>query len=226
MRLASWLRGIGETLITVGVVILLFCAYELYFTGIETAREQRTLREGIERLWRDGGTSVPVPGPDGKIPEIPLGDGVAVVRIPKFGRDHHKVVVEGVRVTDLKKGPGHYPGTGLPGQVGNFAVAGHRTTYGAPFGRLDELGPGDPIVVETASMWFTYRVSKVEIVSPDEIGVVYPVPRAKGAKPTKAMLTFTTCHPKYSARQRMVVFGELAESKKKADGLPPALEAA
>ena len=219
-KVATVLRGVGQTFITAGVVILLFVVYELYFTGIETAREQRALRSEIERLWRDGGDVYPI-DPVTKIPEIPLGEGVAVLRIPRFGRDHYKVVVEGVRVGDLKKGPGHYPGTQLPGQVGNFVVSGHRTTYGAPFGRLDELAPGDPIVVETATTWFTYRVERTEIVSPGEISVIYPVPRDKGAKPTRALMTLTTCHPKYSARQRMVVFGELAETTKKEPGVVP-----
>jgi sortase A len=222
--LARFLRGLGETLITLGAVILLFCAYELWFTGIETAREQRALQRDIERLWRDGGGSYPA-APDATVPEIPLGDGVAVLRIPRLGRDYHKVVVEGVRAADLTKGPGHYPGTQLPGQAGNFVVSGHRTTYGAPFARLDELRAGDPVVVETATTWFTYRVSGTEVVAPTDIGVVYPVPREKGTKPVKALVTLTTCHPKYSARQRLVVFGELAETTRKAPGvLPPALE--
>lgn len=220
--LAKFLRGLGETLITFGVVILLFCAYELWFTGIETAREQRALRDGIERLWRDGGGSYPVDA--ATVPRIPLGDGVAVLRVPRFGLDYHKVVVEGVRVSDLKKGPGHYPGTQLPGQLGNFVVSGHRTTYGAPFHRIDELRNGDALVVETRDSYFTYRVFRQEIVAPTAIEVTWPVPRQADATPTEALITLTSCHPKYSARQRIVVFGRLTETTPKSSGVvPPAL---
>ena len=218
-----FLRGLGQTLITAGLVILLFVAYELYFTGIETARAQNALSEDIEALWgRGGGYSRP---DDPKIEKIPLGSGIAILRVPRFGENWHKVVVEGVEVDDLKNGPGHYPGTQLPGEIGNFVISGHRTTYGAPFNRIDELREGDPIVVETRDTWFTYRVSTKEIVSPQAIEVTYPVPKQAGEKPTIARLTLTSCHPKYSARQRIIVYAHLDDTKLKSAGLPAALVA-
>jgi sortase A len=227
--LARVLRTTGELLITIGVVILLFCGYELYFTGIETAREQRALEQDIRATWRDGGGSYPTvaePAPE-QLPELELGDGVAIIRVPRWSRTHADVIVEGVRLSDLKKGPGHYPESALPGQIGNFVVSGHRTTYGAPFGRMDDLVPGDPVVIETRDMWFTYRVTAKEVVRPTEVEVILPVPRQEGVRPTKALLTLTTCHPKYSARQRLIVYAELAEKTPKAgDTLPPALMAA
>jgi sortase A len=133
--------------------------------------------------------------------------------------------VEGVSVDDLKKGPGHYPRTQLPGEVGNFVVSGHRTTYGAPFNRIDELREGDAIVVETRDTWFTYRVSTKEIVPPTAIEVTYPVPKQADGKPTVARITLTSCHPKYSARQRIIVYGRLDDTRAKSTGLPPALAA-
>ena len=218
----TFLRGLGQTLITCGVVILLFVAYELYFTGIETARAQSTLSEDIEALWgRGGGYSTP----DDPVVEIPLGTGIAILRIPRFGRNWAKVVVEGVEVNDLKKGPGHYPGTAMPGQVGNFVVSGHRTTYGAPFNRIDELRNGDAIVVETRDTWFTYVVTTKEIVPPTAIEVTYPVPKQLGATPSFARITLTSCHPKYSARQRIIVYGRLEDTRPKSSGAPPALAA-
>lgn len=216
------LRGVGQTLITAGLVILLFVSYELWFTGIETAREQNKLENAIEDLWRHGAGSYSEP--EALLKAIPIGSGVAVIRIPRFGRDWGKVVVEGVGVRDLRKGPGHYPGTQLPGQVGNFVVSGHRTTYGAPFNRVDELRPGDPIVVETKDLWYTYRVLRTEIVRPTAIDVTYPVPHEKGATPKNALITLTSCNPKYSARTRIVVYGQLSDTQPKADGPPPALE--
>lgn len=225
MRLATALRGIGQTLITCGLVILLFVVYELYFTGLETAREQRALDNEIEALWGRGGGSYAAP--EDTLKPIPLGQGVAVLRIPRFGRDWANVVVEGIGVDDLKRGPGHYPNTALPGQVGNFVVSGHRTTYGAPFNRVDELQQGDAIVVETRDRWYTYRVTTTEIVAPTAIEVTYPVPKRRDEKPTIARITLTSCHPKYSARQRIIVYGHLDATDTKADGfVPPALRAA
>lgn len=224
MRLHTVLRGIGQTFITAGAVILLFVAYELWFTNIETARQQRHLTTAIEDEWRHGGGAGSFETPADLLRPIPLGTGVAIIRIPRFGRGWAKVVVEGVTVSDLKKGPGHYPGTQLPGQVGNFVVSGHRTTHGAPFNRVDELKTGDAIVIETKDTWYTYRVRKTEIVAPTAIEVTYPVPHDRGAKPKVAAITLTSCNPKYSARQRIVVFGELSDKEPKSAGVPPALE--
>ena len=223
MRVATALRGIGQTLITAGLVILLFVVYELYFTGIETAREQKTLERQIEGLWEGGHGGYTTR--EEQVRPIPLGDGVAVLRVPRFGKGWFKIVVEGVGVSDLRRGPGHYPGTQLPGQVGNFVVSGHRTTYGAPFNRVDELEDGDAIVVETRDTWYTYRVTKQEIVAPTAIEVTYPVPHERSAKPKVAMITLTSCHPKYSARQRIIVYGRLTEKLPKAAGSPVALAA-
>ncbi|HET7405690.1 MAG TPA: class E sortase [Mycobacteriales bacterium] len=211
-------RGLGEFLLTAGFVILLFVAYELWFTGFYTAQQQHDLRNQLQHEW-----ALPVPRSGPGIQEVALGQGVAILRIPRLGSDYVKVVVEGVNHDDLKKGPGHYPGTAMPGQIGNFVVSGHRTTYGAPFNRLDELQVNDAIVVETRTMWFTYHVTSKEVVLPTDIDVIAPVPDHPGQKPTKAYLTFTTCHPKYSASHRLIVHGILVDAKPKVDGLPVAL---
>ena len=132
------------------------------------------------------------------------GEPISRVVIDKIGVD--QVVVEGVGVEDLRKGPGRYRTTSLPGQAGNAAIAGHRTTYGAPFHRIDELIPGDEIQVQTLQGVFTYRVMDNDgvghvIVSPDATYVLDDVGDNR--------LTLTACHPKYSARQRIIVFAEL-----------------
>lgn len=220
--LAKTLRGVGETLITLGVVVLLFCGYELWFTGLETRSEQRRAKADLLEEWRAAPpTTAPTSTPAVVLRAVDLGEGLAILRIPRLGRDYAKVVFEGVRPSDLRKGPGHVPGTAMPGAVGNFVVSGHRTTYGAPFGRIDELDAGDAVVVETRETWFTYRVVRQEIVRPSEVEVTLPVPRRPGEKPTKALLTMTTCHPKYSARQRLIVYSELVETTRKAPGVVP-----
>lgn len=223
------LRGVGQTLVTVGVVLLLFCVYELKITSLVTEREQERLGVDLRQEWAQ-----PAPSPSstdlapgGVRPvAVELGTGFAVLRIPRLGQDYAKVLVEGTGVEDLKKGPGRIPGTADPGQLGNTVLSGHRTTYGAPFERLDELQPGDAVVLETRDTWFTYRVTETRIVAPTAVEVTYPVPGQPDAQPTQSLLTLTTCNPKYSARQRMIVFGVLDETLQKADGDPSALTGA
>lgn len=142
--------------------------------------------------------------------------------MPDFGTDYVYTVVEGTGVDQLNEGPGHYVGSPLPGAVGNVAIAGHRVGKGSPFLNLDKLRAGSAIVIRTKSFWYTYRVlgdtrtgdaDKVsslgmpgrEIVDPSNVGVIAPVPDKPGATPTRKLLTLTTCHPKFSARQRMVI---------------------
>jgi sortase A len=154
---------------------------------------------------------------------LDLGQAFAVLHIPALDDYDPWVVVEGTSVADLKNGPGHIPGTALPGELGNVVVSGHRTTYGAPFNRLDELSPGSEIVLETRDGWFTYAVRSTSIVTPTSVEVTLPVPGDPTAKPDKRLLTLTTCHPKYSAQQRLIVLAELTAASDKADGLPAAL---
>jgi sortase A len=192
--------GAGRVLITAGVLILLFVAYQLWGTGVFEARAQDRLRDDFKRELADQ----PRPDPDDDrpanvdIPIPPAGEPVGIIRIPKIGLD--KVVVEGTTVADLRKGPGHYSGTPLPGQQGNAAIAGHRTTYGAPFADLDQLQQGDVITVQTVAGTFDYRVRAggVFVVNPSQVEVLE-------TDPEEDMLTLTTCNPKYSARERLIV---------------------
>jgi len=239
------LRGLGQTLITCGVVLLLFCVYELRITGLETARDQDRLANALQRSWSqpppasaaEPAAESPVPSqpvPSAAPPVAPppvaaqpvsvrprLGDAIGVLHVPALAGLRPWVVVEGTSVGILKSGPGHIRGTALPGELGNVVLSGHRTTYGAPFARLDELRPGDRVVLETRDRWWTYTVSGTSIVSPNAIEVTYPVPGRRSATPTQQLLTLTTCHPRYSARQRMVVLAELTAEQGKDVG-PPA----
>jgi sortase A len=193
--------GLGRALIAFGVLVLLFVAYQLWGTGLHEARAQHDLRRQFATV-----TTTTVPGAPTTSttspPPTPTGAAVAVIRIPRIGVD--KAVVEGVGVPDLKKGPGHYPGTPLPGQPGNAAVAGHRTTYGAPFYRLNELQPGDPILVTTRQGAFRYRVEGTKVVKPWQTEVL--------DASTDAELTLTTCNPRFSARERLVVVASLVSN--------------
>ena len=220
--------AVGRTFITVGILILLFVAYQLWGTGIYTAREQDQLEQQFNATLRSDGSGAPTPtsttttlpgttSPTAATttttepapPPPPEGDAVARIRIPKIGVD--TIVVNGVTREDLRKGPGHYPNTPLPGQEGNSAIAGHRTTYGAPFGNLDQLAPDDLIEVRTLQGEFRYRVTDQLIVAPTDLSVIDPTPKSPddpsaGFAPT---LTLTTCNPKYSAAQRLIIKADL-----------------
>ena len=195
------LRAAGETSITVGLILLLFCAYLLWGTGVYTQRMQLQLQQEL------GEEHSP------RLRKIELGRAVAMLLIPRLGRDYHYAVVEGVDTEHLKKGPGHYPGTALPGQIGNFVVSGHRTTYLAPFKRIDELKRDDEIIVDAPEARYTYRVTSQEVVEPDEVDVLSPVPGKPDSKPGRAFITLSTCNPEYSAAQRLIVFGVLKKTE-------------
>ncbi len=211
-RARSAVRGVGELLITLGVVVLLFCVYELQVTNLYTAHDQARLGDQLSRAWDS-------PAPD----EPPLGDAYARFYLPRLRGTDPLVVVQGVGVPDLKKGPGHLPTSAAPGEVGNLVLSGHRTTYGAPFADLGELQAGDALVVETADRWVTYRTTGSQVVAPSAVEVTLPVPGSPDATPTQAVITLTTCDPKYSARQRLIVSGLLADTRPKSAGRPPAL---
>jgi sortase A len=219
-RLRWFLRGIGQTLITLGVVILLFCGYELWFTGIYTKQQQHELGKGLDQTWQQA----PAVTPHHQLVPLPyvVGKGIARIWFPTLRL--HYVVVEGVTREDLKKGPGHYPTSARIGAVGNVVISGHRTTYLAPFNRVDELHAGDPIVLETQGFWYTYTVTSETVVKPTAIEVTYPVPYHLGRKPTQRLLTLTTCNPKYSATTRLIVHATLSAPLAKGPHVvPPAL---
>ena len=219
-RLRWWLSGIGQLMITLGVVLLLFCVYELWVTGLYTEQQQKKLDKQLIQTW-----SAPPPKSTTVLAPYKDGEGIARIYLPTLGKDQVHVVVEGVSHEDLKKGPGHVPGTDLPGQIGNMVISGHRTTYGAPFNRLDEVHLGDPIVLETRTSFFTYRVIRSFVVDPTAVGETDHVPNQPQATPTQRLLTLTTCNPKYSARQRLILRAVLQSTLAKGPGVvPPALE--
>jgi len=202
------LGGIGRAFIALGALILLFVAYQLWGTGLSESRSQDRLRHAFGAA---PGTTLGTPADLGH-GAAPTGEAVAIVRIPKIGVD--KAVIEGVGVPDLKKGPGHYPGTPLPGQVGNAAIAGHRTTYGAPFYRLDELRPGDLVYVTTRQGAFRYSVIESRVVTPRQVDVL--------GNTSDSRLTLTTCNPRFSAKERLVVIASLLGQARPATVTPVA----
>ncbi|GAB3990487.1 class E sortase [Actinoallomurus acanthiterrae] len=210
------IRSLGELCITAGAVLLLFVAYELWGTGAYTQAQQRKLDTELNRTW----AAPPPKAPRGAVTaeRVSLGHGLALIRIPRLGKGFHYVIIEGVSVADLRKGPGHYPGTAMPGEIGNFVVSGHRTTYLAPFNRIDELHPGDKILIDTRARQYIYQVTGKKVVSPGDVNVAAPVPEHPSKDPTDRLITLTTCHPKYSAAQRLIVFGRMVGSIPRVNG--------
>lgn len=209
------LRGVGKVLIIGGLVVLLFVAYEVWGTGLITSRHQNALRQQFDQSLRSHHVAVPASGSTPStlptpttVPIQPVqatvappadGAPIGIIDIPKIGASY--VVVEGTSEADLERGPGHYVGTALPGNPGNAAIAGHRTTYLKPFYNLDQLAPGDPIYVTTTQGRFQYNVADTLVVDPTDVAVLNPTPT-----PT---LTLTTCNPRFSASTRMVVQANL-----------------
>lgn len=212
----------GELVITLGVLLLLFVAWQLWWTDVVSDREAARVVATLEdEFARAAGTGERLPAPG--IPEGVGDDGAfAIVRIPRFGADYARPLIEGTDRPVLALGLGHYVGTAGPGQVGNFAVAGHRTTYGRPFHDVDRLRDGDRVVVETAGTVHVYEVTERDVVRPTDVEVIAPVPEEPGAAPTQALITLTSCHPKYSATERFVVHGRLVESVPRAQWDPAA----
>jgi sortase A len=206
---------LAEILITFGVVLLLFAGYEIWGKAAIVDSHQRDLNAQLTEDWGVPGAD-PTVGPTQPAGTAPPGWAIARLYIPRLGNDW--VVVEGVAPRDIKYAPGHYPRSAEPGEVGNFAVAGHRNP--AIFWDLDKMKVGDPIVVETRTTFFIYRVTDNRIVKPSQVEVVAPVPNRPGATPTTAMLTITTCNPKWDNYERLIVHAEMDSSQPRSAGRP------
>ncbi|WP_432498437.1 class E sortase [Kineococcus auxinigenes] len=225
---------LGELLVTAGVLTLLFVVWQLHWTDLTSERAQAAAVDALQQQWDAAPATTPAPTASAApaapaVPDVdqspPTGDAFAIVYVPRFGSDYAVPVVEGIGAEELEDGIGHYPGTAVPGGVGNFAIAGHRVTYGKPFHRVAELQEGDAVVVATAERWYTYRVRRHRIVTPQQVEIIAPVPDRPGEQPTEAWLTMTACHPMYSARERYIVYAQLESSQDRSAGPPASLAA-
>lgn len=250
-RVRSAVRAFGEVLLTLGLVVMLFLAYELYITNWFSAMKQREATAALDDKWSN---------PRGTIDRPIEGEGIAKLHIPAFGPDFDLTVLQGVGQDVLAAGPGHYVDTAMPGEPGNFGVAGHRVGDGAPFNDLDLLQSCDALVVETRDTWFVYRMLPLqdevagwesgkgaapqcrgvaplpepypevpgqEIVMPWQDEVIAPVPGAPDMElppeQQASLITLTTCHPQFSARQRLIIHGLLTAQYPKDGSRPPVL---
>ncbi|MFG3253966.1 class E sortase [Streptomyces sp. NPDC048172] len=242
MTLRAVVRSVSELCITIGVLIVLFVVYLLYWTGIRADNASDGEIERLQDSWAQG----PV-GQDGSkgsngsedTANTAAGDpgsrayedgkSFAVMYIPRFGRDWSRPVLQNTAEGTLRKGLGHYPRTSRLGEKGNFAVAGHRRTYGDPFKDFPALRPGDPVVVTDGRTWYTYTVTRRPYRTlPSDTGVLdtVPEPLDPAAAPFREAgryLTLTTCDPEWGSSHRLIAWARLDGTRPAAEGKPAAL---
>ena len=222
------IRTFGELCITAGLIMILFVVWQLWWTDIEANRDNENLASTLVTQWKDN--------PRDKLPDDPDTPVVAqtpeenkafgIMYVPRFGDDYYRTIAEGVQLEPVlnRMGMGHYPSTARPGEVGNFAMAGHRVTYGKPLNLIAEMRPGDPVVIQTQEGFYTYTMRNFEIILPDATEVLAPVPAFPEYKGKERLLTLTACNPMFSARERYVIYAELTEWRPASQGPPDAIK--
>ncbi|MGO4258902.1 class E sortase [Marmoricola sp. RAF53] len=214
-RITLWI-GIG--MILAGLGLLAYVAWQLWGTNWVSKRQQREITSQLEQDWANG---------QGCDKFCPKGEASALIRIPKFGRDYVVPVLEGVTPDILAKGFGHFEESAGPGQIGNYALAGHRVTHGEPLRHMPDLRPGDKVIVETRKVTYTYVLDTDPndlIVSFTNVWVVDPLPTNPkgGVQPKQVkgqrLITLTTCSEIFHTDNRMISFGHLVKSTPKTAG--------
>ncbi len=196
------LRFVASVLMVSGVLMLADAGATLLWQEPISAYTAQRQQNNLEEAFAATPAKQPAPKQGRPPRQKPIpGSAVAQIRFPSLNRRYY--VIEGTGTTDLRKGPGHYPDTALPGQNKTVAIAGHRTTYGAPFRTIDKLRRGDQIQMRMRYGSYVYRVQKTRIVDPSETSVTDNVGYDR--------LVLTACHPLYSAAQRIVVFARLVK---------------
>ncbi len=219
--LAVIIGVIGELLITAGVLVGLLVVWQIFYTDIIGMREASEhistfQEEAVPVAATQIATKQQEPAPE------EFGEGqFAVLYVPRWGEEYKMPIASGVGPSVINEGYiGHYENTGLPGQIGNFALAGHRQSKGKPFRYVEELRPGDPLIVRTKDRFYVYRVTSDRIVLPTATEVLAPNPLSPGDAPTTAMITLTTCHPLWQISERWITHGELDYWTYASDGRP------
>nr|WP_315268967.1 class E sortase [Microbacterium lemovicicum] len=234
----TFLGVVGELLITLGVVTLLYVSWQLWIGDILIGSQMKDEAQSLSQQWAEepaaplpsatGGTTPAAPPATADPPALPepaAGQEFGVVWIPRFGPDFSFRLAGGVdtAVTLDPIGIGHYPETAMPGQMGNFAVAGHRGSHGAPFQDLPSLRIGDAVVIETQEGWFTYRFRNLEYVRPSAVDVLLPVPQVSDIATDGRYITMTTCSPRYGSSERAIAYGVFESFTPRSSGAPVAL---
>ncbi|MCF2707221.1 class E sortase [Arcanobacterium haemolyticum] len=217
---------VGELMITAGVFLMLFIVWQVWWTDIGANRLQQQEIAGLG--WSEP-VKTPVTASAGDPPifttDGQTGSTIGTIKIPRFGADWQYMVKEGTSLEEvLDRGSfGHYTETQNLGELGNFALAAHRQTYGAPMKHVQDLQIGDSIIMETETAYYVYKVSDSYIVRPDEIDVIAAVPRQPEIAPTERYLTITTCHPPFVSNERWIINAKYDHWVSKSEGMPAEL---
>jgi len=205
---------LGEILVTVGLILLLFVGYKMLQDNVVSEQQTKLAQKqpSLNFVELD------------KVSK--LADIFAKMYVPRFGSDWTRLIAEGTRWHPVLNeiGVGHYTNTAMPGEVGNFAIAGHRGGFGGAFKNIHELVVGDRVYIETKHTWFIYKFLETEIVDPTELGVIKPVPdKLDGATAGRRYLTMTSCTPIYVNTSRIISWFELERTLPVSEGPPKEL---
>jgi sortase A len=214
-RRVSPFTVVGLVLLVLGLSCLGWVAYQYFGTNVVSEKTFQTERQQLRTKWAEQKKT----DPKGSEKESTVpGDAIALLRIPAFGDKYEIPIINGTQLSVLSKGVGHYTTTAQPGQIGNFAIAGHRVTHGQPFSKLLELDKGDTVVVETRDAIYTYVLDespKQLTVKDTDTWVIDPVPGKPDAKPTQALITLTTCQDLFHSPDRSIGLGHLESTQNK-----------
>ena len=214
-RRPSPLTLLGIGLLVAGLACLGWVGYQYFGTNVVSEHAFDSEAGQLRTKWSDERKS----DPDAKNqPSVVPGDAIALLRIPAFGKSYEVPILNGTDLSILSKGVGHYSSTAAPGEIGNFAVAGHRVTHGQPFARLLDLKRGDEVIVETRLAIYTYVLDdspRSLTVRETDTWVIDPVPGHPDAKPTQALITLTTCQDLFRSADRSIGFGHLVSTQNK-----------
>lgn len=243
-RRISILGVIGEVLITVGTVALLFVVWQMWIGDMIIGGQKHAEADALSQSWLtpsatatpsgatpETATPAPTPTADGEPVTIPVlaqpahGEQFGVMFVPRFGADWKFTIAGGTSRKDiLDLGEiGHYADTAMPGEIGNTVYAAHRWTSGQPFDPIDKLVVGDAIVIQTAEGWYTYRFRTLEYVQATQVEVLLPVPQQVGVDANGRYLTLTSCAPKLNMLERIIAYAVFDDFTPTADGPPAAL---
>lgn len=235
---------LGELLITAGALVMLFLGWQLWWNDAVMAKEQSKAASEISQEWIEqdrlaqaeaDASAAPDPADEPQAPSPsdygePIvasapgnAEAFAVLYVPRFGADYHRTVAEGTGrdvLNSTQLGIGHYPGTQMPGDVGNFAVAAHRSAYGGGMHLINELQLNDAIYVQTADGYYTYRYRDMEYVPPSVVEVIAPVPNAPEATAVDRLITLTSCNPLLSTAERIIAYGVFESWQPTSAGAP------
>lgn len=236
-RKVSVIGVIGEVFMTLGVIMMLFVGWKYWLNDRIVGSEQNQAGASLAQQLGEA----PPPEPDAPAPQeagqpgvVPVGvapseinEEFAVLYVPAWGSDYSRVIAQGTGYHEvLNEHVGHYVDSAMPGEVGNFAIAGHRLAYGASMQYIHELRVGDPIIVQTKEGYYTYVYRSGEYVQPSQVDVIGPVPRVPEAMSNDRILTLTSCNPFWSTAERIIAYAVFESFTPASQGPPPAMTGA